>query len=486
MIERLKTALPPWTLGAFFGLLSALFLSRQYDASAFTYVVVAEEGLWKVHQTAHPLYVPLLRGVALLLRALGFQGKLLPVFQLLSLLAAAAWLALLCRLCLRFTKTPWVAGAAALALAAQRHPWIFSMQTKPYMLGALLATAALLALTAENNTTKPLPILLTALAAGFDMANLALIPLGAWLLRRRGPGQAWAFAAISVGLCGLYGFTMPAGPLAALKAMYAPPHFEKTSLYRNPDLLAMPLVYARWLAGRLPESLFVLPVFLSAAPAARRLCSDACARRAFSWAAAIFAAYSAVFILFHAADDYAFCAALGLPLVLAALADRVPAGKPLLAAGTLAIAGFSFFTAIFPRSRPWRDPIQIEGNFLLEKMGSRDLLAMAGAPDWIFGYLYRDRLRMIRFDAGSGQSAAFSAAKLDIHARAFGEISGTLKRGGLCFLAADSYFRPSDVFSSPEIDAYQARVQRELLKRFRLGPPLISPQGQWYVPIMAK
>ena len=79
-----------WGLALSFGLLSLPLLSRCYDHSAFTYAVVAEEGIRKPQQAAHPLYVPALRLAARVAGAAGMKRPFLTVFQLLSLAGACA------------------------------------------------------------------------------------------------------------------------------------------------------------------------------------------------------------------------------------------------------------------------------------------------------------------------------------------------------------------------------------------------------------
>ena len=473
------------------------FLSAQYDLSALTYAVVAEEGLSKSQQAVHPLYLPLLRASAAALRFFSAAPPFIKWFQLLSLLAAAAFLAALCGLSEAFSEEPWSAALATGCFAVQGHVWKFSMQTKPYMLAAALSTAALLVAVRRAASGRLRDGLaagaLAGLAVGFDPFSLAVVP-ALWLARawdpERGAGAHRRFcaaaAASTILFCALYLLALKGGLQAQLAAVYAPQAFAGASWYRSPNPLSLLSSYASWLLRRGPELLLFLAASCALAALTRSSADWARVRRAAIFAACVFGSFSVFFLVGHSTDDFFFAAALGLPPLLAALTGRSQAGRAMLACVLLATAVHSFARTIRPLHDARSDFALAEGAFLAERLGTRALLLSPGAPDWRIAYVYGHTLRILRLDVPPSSHALFAPAGLAVLPDVLDLAEADLMTGDPVYITGEPLFLPTDVLDAAQLEAQTRQVQAAVTKRFRLGPPLISPQAQYYYPLLKK
>jgi hypothetical protein len=469
-------------LAAGFLLLSLAFFPRAYDGSAFTYFILAQEGLYKAAQEAHPLYLPLLRALSSGLAAVGLGGWALPGGQLLSLLGGAGCAALLFRLCAR---APGAAGtsaaAASLLFVLQRQAWWLSGQTKPYSLSAFFALLSLTLLFAPPRGGPPRPALAgAALAAsvGLHAVNAALFPV-VWLLARFAGTDRRALAAFhgaALAPCLLWLALLPDVFWAMLARMqdYAA-HRSWTAQGAAADAWAR---HAGHVRSSMPEVPYLLAPLLAAGAAPWR---DAEVRRRAAAAALCAASFSAAFVVFDAKNDYSFVLTLLAPPLLAA-ACRTSAARAILAAAAVAIGAATLKSDIFPGSRPGAEPAREEADTLAALCGPEGLALAAGAPDWRLAWFARGRVRLLRADGLSD----FDPPSEAVSERALAEVDETLRRGAPVYLAADRLVRPGSAWDDARTDAYQAKVVAALERGHRLAPPAVSPRGQRYIPVLRR
>lgn len=415
------------------------------DGSGFTYVVLAERGLFKLQQIVHPLYMPLLRGVLAVARAAGWSGGGLLLFQALSAASAAAAAAVYVRAARRRTS-PGVAVAAALCAVLGTSGSAMLAQPKPYWPAALFLALYLSELSEEKPRTFRAGLWLGC-AGGFTAAALGAAAGGLLLRGRRsflgGLGTSLlVLAAVSWLQSSPLPFT--GGWLSALSA--------GVSVFSGRGLGEQ----FRRLAGALLLSWPVLPALallaLRPPPAVLRLLASS-------------AGLAAFFAVCDPENHFVWSVLFPVPLALCFMPGR------LLLAPLAALSAAWAWASAQPARDDSLQAYRVEGEFLRALTASGGTIVCAGAPDWRLAYYYPD-LPLTRLRLEGDQSDPFGLPFVEPE---------KAPRGEGVYLAADAFFNGRRL-----PDGEWEALQRRLASQLRPGKPVVSPGGQWYYRLDAR
>jgi hypothetical protein len=457
-----------------------------YNYLDLAYLFSLEQGFILTQIWVHPLFLPLLKAFAALLRLFGHSGHMLIPLETLNAAAGAATVAGLYAVLERRGAEPLRAAGILLALAFSHGFWEGTLRPTPYALTGAALAVSLLALTASPSRVG-LAGAAAGAAAGLHLSALALLPAG-WLCLEKKERLRFALGFVLV-LAGSYAVLLRCAP-AELSRL---PSFDKlflgveqmprSSLYTNPRLWDQAAAYFGTLARHGSwAGLLILAAALGGWLWRRR---EARAELKAGWLASL--CFAAFFLINNSQNGFVYSSVLALAPAAAA--------APLPWAASLAAAAAGVTAAAFSSARglsdgPADDAQFVEARFISGLVGQRGLLAVPGCPA---GELFYERFFPV-LDIGPSPSperclAPYSADPAPRLERALasgrrvwvsfgdletdfgGDLSGTQKL--------------HQIFETPLLKAADrrrlAQRRRAALERaFRFSGPTLSPAGRPY------
>ncbi len=476
--------------GAFLAI-GLMRLSRSFDNSAFTYAVIAEYGGFKFQQLSHPLYIPFLRAARFAARAAGFNGPLMPLFQLVSLSASSLTVGLSFLTARAWRASRWESGGVALLVGFWGSFLYFSVQTKPYALASLMTAAFAYSTAAPSLTPRRRGLLMgasAAAAAGFSLVAIGLLPAAA-LSGFLAPGRERREQATAI-LIGYLPVALLAAALAWVQARDVLGPFDAAEFAARsaPDAsLLTRTAYAQ--LGVLVQSLgrSAFEAGLCAAALFFGILLGAHFDREVAGAPLICAAtilgYCTVFFVVDAGNDFIYAVYFMVPFAISCLLSARRRAVPVLAfaAGVLIVraATAGLLAVAADRSESYR----VEGEFLMRATAANDVILSAGPIDWKLLYFYRNRRDFRALAIPGTDRDPFGRPLLSFDARVAAFVRAALAGHHGVLLAADMFYRGSGLTAAEwtrRLDLLQ-----QLLKDFPLGAPRVSPEGQYYYPLQA-
>lgn len=456
-----------------------------YNYLDLAYLFSLEQGFILTQVWVHPLFLPLLKAFAALLRLFGHSGHMLMPLEALNAAAGAATVAGLYAVLERRGDEPLRAAGLLLALAFSHGFWEGTLRPTPYALTGACLAASLLAMTASPARVG-LAGAAAGAAAGLHLSALALLPAG-WLCLEKEKRLRFASGFV-LALAGSYALLLRAAPAELLRL----PSFDKlflgveqmpgSSLYSNPRLWGQASDYLGTLARHGGAAgLLVLAAALAGwfmkRPEPREVRAG--------WLASL--AFAAFFLINNSQNGFVYSSVLSLAPA------AVMAPLPWAASVGLAAAGTAAAAVGAARGLPdsWKDDAQfVEARFISRLVGPRGLLAVPGCPAQEL--FYQDFFPVL--DIGPAPSpepclAPYSAQPAPRLERAL----AAGRRVWVSFGDLDTDFdgdlsgvqKLHQVFETPMLRAEErrrfARERRAALERtLLLSGPALSPAGRAY------
>lgn len=329
---------------------TALFVGQSLsllptDTGDLCYVFAVESGRGTSQDWVHPLWVPLLAGLRVVLGAFGWHGRMLVPIEILNIAFGAAAIVVMYRLCRRVVRDPLAAACGALLLMLCTTFWMGTLRTTPYAPAffCVLSSAALL-VSGKGVAPRRYAVagVFAGIGAGLHAGAITLLPVAAVtsLFERYEAGSAVAprLRAFAVAM----GVTVAASVLLFLwwhweflgerpdvtRMLLDAEQTPGTSIYSSHSWLTQLYLYASVMQGDVLKYaacalVAVFPVrraLLQSPDAAQR----AVERRLVCVAAAMFGGMAGFFIINSAINGFVFAALALVPAAIAVVADRSP------------------------------------------------------------------------------------------------------------------------------------------------------------------
>lgn len=486
-----------WLIALAYGAAHLAFPPRAHNSHAVMYALIEEARAHNTLEWFHALYSPTLTVVKAVYHILGFQGPALFSLQLLSLFAALWHLWLIHRIALHAAKNQKVAAGAALLATASINLWAWSMQTTAYTLATAFMLCALLVMIKTPRYSKrkgALLGILTAIAAGYDIACLLLAPVvlvdifmsAADGTEKKKASLAYLSAlTLSLALCHVP-LLMKLNALA-----YAFPASLPQFLERLPsDIIPLSQSKSLWSQLRglnestapvdLPYWLLAVFFSVSAWRAYRNKNLEENKKRLIRSGALLFFSLFVFFLFCDPHNRFLYTCGLLFPVLAAlpAASARRPLSIIFLLWATLVARNFLFPADYLPENNAGFT----ESKFLQTKINKQDLLVSISQPDWLLSYAVLGKIPVAQIlwpeDANTSFGHILVTAGLPLN---------ELMRSRLC-AGGNVFMGTGDLFTNPAIpksrmDNYVNLISETMQKDFFIGEPLASPQNMKYYPV---
>jgi hypothetical protein len=375
-----------------------------YDYLDLWYLFSLERGRPSPLELVHPVYLPVLEVYQALLRAVGYEGRMLVPVEFLNTCVAALSHWLLYRVARRISGNGLAAALAVLVFAACTGPWSAALRPTPYAWGLLMVVLTGRICLSDRRLDSPRYVALagmtTGLAMGFHLSAMALVPaVVLCLVTRTGWRRAIAPAArfvravtavllVEYGLLAtLHDLHLPQlllGPDADAGALFRT--FEQvpgTSLATSGSLVLQIETLAGTLVDAGSHLLFLLAgVAVVCLVVHHRSLPDLWRRdrEVLVVAGLVFGGFAGFFLINNTRNGFVFASLALVPVALA----RLVAGTRWLVWAVLPFALVSVASgalrALDSGGAADRDPMHVETRFLGSVLGTRDVLIVPGCP----------------------------------------------------------------------------------------------------------